>query len=43
MPEETVGVGLDLLAVEAGDGRDDELDARLLLERGELGLEVARA
>ena len=30
--EKLVGVGLDLLAVERGDGRHDELDARLVLE-----------
>ena len=42
--EELVGVGLDLLAVERGDRRDDQLDARLRLELGELALEIgARA
>ena len=38
--EERVGVGLDLLAVQRGHGRDDQLDARLLLEAGELALEI---
>ena len=38
--EQPVGVGLDLLAVERGHGRDDELNAGLLLEIGELALEI---
>ena len=38
--EELVGVGLDLLAAERGHGRDDELNAGLLLKIGELALEV---
>ena len=35
-----IGVGLDLLAVERGHGRNDELDAGLLFEIGELALEI---
>ena len=38
--EQLVGVGLDLLAAERGHGRHDELNAGLLLEVGELALEV---
>ncbi len=38
--EQLVGVRLDLLAIERRDGRDHELDAGLLLEVGELALEV---
>ena len=41
--EQLVGIGLDLLALERAHRGDDELDARLLLELGELGLQrVAR-
>ena len=38
--EQPIGVRLDLLAVERGHGRHDELDAGLLLEIGELALEI---
>ena len=37
--EQLVGIGLDLLALERVHRGDDELDARLLLELGELGLQ----
>ena len=39
LPEEIVGVGLDLLAAEGRDGRNYELNARLLFQRGELAVE----
>jgi hypothetical protein len=39
LPEERVGVGLDILPVERGDGGDDELDSRFRLEIGELLLD----
>ena len=38
--EELIGVGLDLLAAERGHGRHDQLNPGLLLEIGELALEV---
>ena len=38
--EELVGERLDLLALEGGDRRHHQLDARLLLEIGELAFEV---
>jgi hypothetical protein len=38
--EQIVGVGLDLLSVQRGDGGDDELDRRFLFEMGELGFKV---
>ena len=39
--KQRVGVGLDLLALERGNRRDDELDARLALQRRELAFEGA--
>ena len=41
-PEKFVGVRLDFLAVERVDCRDDELDAGLLFEIGELLLDLLR-
>ena len=38
-PEELVGIGLDLFALQRRDRCDDELDAGFLLEIGELGLD----
>ena len=38
--KQPIGVRLDLLAVERGHGRHDELDSGFLLEIGELALEI---
>ncbi len=40
LPEQRIGVGLDLVAAEIVDGGDDELDGRFLFEIGKLGLKA---